>query len=585
VEQESYNLSDMLAIMRRRKSQFWIAFGVLLLLSIIVTFSWPATYRSTATILITQEEIPSQLVPSTISGYAEQQIRLIEQRVMTSKNLLDIVDKFGLYKDKQDKLARSDLVDLVRDNVTLEMVSADVVDPRNGRPQQATIAFTLSFDDESPRLSQQVTNELATLFLNENLRQRMTVTRDTAEFLGQQADAVNKQILELEDQVAKFKQQNEGALPYEYASTLQLLQRTQQDLAETDRSMSALQDRRVELESELAQASRDAPVRIDGSTVLSPEDQLRSLRSQYSSLLALYGPNHPDVVRTKRQIDGLEQSTGDVSSGASDLSAQLETAKSQLAAAREQYTEDHPEVQRLEHTVEGLEAQVASAAAKPGVSAAPASASQATNPAYIQLKIRLQATIAEMQSLQAKQQALGKTLTTYQNAINKAPEAERVYTALSRQLDDARAQHKDITAKEMEAELSRQVEQSRKGERFELVEPPVEATEPYSPNRLAWLFLGLVLTVAGAVGAVAIAESLDEAIRGSESVTTLLGAAPLAVIPYILAEGETQGVDKRKIAWAWGIALAVIALVLILVNFFYKPIDVVWYLLMRNLGL
>src|SRR5262245_48047211 len=133
----------MLAIMRRRKSQFWIAFAVLGLLSLIITFSWPATYRSTGTILITQEEIPTQLVPSTISGYAEQQIREIEQRVMTSKNLLDIIDRFGLYKDKQDKMARSDLVDLVRDNTTLEMVSADVVDPHNGKPQQATIAFTL----------------------------------------------------------------------------------------------------------------------------------------------------------------------------------------------------------------------------------------------------------------------------------------------------------------------------------------------------------------------------------------------------------------------------------------------------------
>jgi uncharacterized protein involved in exopolysaccharide biosynthesis len=93
------------------------------------------------------------------------------------------------------------------------MVSADVVDPRNGRPQQVTIAFQLSFDDGSPRIAQQVANELADLFTNENLRQRMTVTRDTAEFLAQQGDVLNKQILDLEDQLAKFKQQNDGALP------------------------------------------------------------------------------------------------------------------------------------------------------------------------------------------------------------------------------------------------------------------------------------------------------------------------------------------------------------------------------------
>jgi hypothetical protein len=193
--------------------------------------------------------------------------------------------------------------------------------------------------------------------------------------------------------------------------------------------------------------------------------------------------------------------------------------------------------------------------------------------------------VAEIQSLVAKEEAQRRSLASYQSAIAKAPEAERVYAALSRQLDDARAQHKDITAKQMEADLSRQVEQNRKGERFELVDPPVEATEPYSPDRLAWLFFGLILTLGGAIGAVAVAESLDQAVRGSDSITALLGAAPLAVIPYILAEGETQGVDKRKVLIAWGILAGAVIVILVLVNFLYKPLDVLWYLFMRKLGI
>jgi uncharacterized protein involved in exopolysaccharide biosynthesis len=581
VEERNYGFNDVLAIMRRRKSQFWITFAALAVLSLVVTFTWPTTYRATGTILITQEEIPSELIPSTISGYAEQQIRAIEQRVMTSKNLLGIIDKLGLYKSDRDKLQPTELADLARDNTTLEMISADVVDPRNGRPQQATIAFTLSFDDENPRVAQQATNELVSLFLDENLRQRMTMTRDTAEFLGQQADALNRKIVDLEGQLAQFKQQNQGALPEEYSSNLQLMLRTQADLAETERSLSVLQDRRVELESDLAQTPRDAPFKSDGSTVLAPQDQLRVLRSQYSTLLATYGPNHPDVVRVKHQIEGLEQSTGDT--GAADLNAQLQAAKTQLASARQSYTEDHPEVQRLEREVSGLEEQLANASSKPATGSS--RGVPATNPAYIELQIRLQATVADLQTMQAKQESLRKTLNAYTEAIAKAPEAERVYTALRRELDDTRAQHHDITSKQMEAELSRQVEQNRKGQRLELVEPPVEPTEPYSPNRLAWLFLGLVLTLAGSVGAVAIAESMDEAVRGTQSVTSLLGAAPLAVIPYILTEGESQGVDRRKVLWIVGITAGVIIVTLLLVQFLYKPLDVVWYLLLRKLGI
>jgi chromosome segregation ATPase len=308
----------------------------------------------------------------------------------------------------------------------------------------------------------------------------MNVTRDTAEFLTQQADALNKQILDLEDQLSKFKQQNDGALPYEYASTLQLMQRTQADLAETDRTMASLQDRRVELESELAQASRDSPIKVDGSTVLFRRISSAACVSRYSVCSRLR-TNH-DVVRTKRQIDGLEQSTGNTTSTAADLAPQLEAAKSELAAAQQQYTPDHPEVQRLQHVVDGLEAQIASAGTGTSASGNAATTSRPTNPTYIQVQLRLQATVSDMQALQAKQESLKKTLTTYQTAIAKAPEAERLYTALSRQLDDARAQHKDITAKEMEAELSRQVEQNRKGERFELVEPPIGRPSPTRPT-------------------------------------------------------------------------------------------------------
>jgi polysaccharide biosynthesis transport protein len=581
MEQTSYDFAQALGVMRRRKRQFWIAFGILALLTVIITFSWPAMYRATGTILITQEEIPSELVPSTIGGYAEQQIRGIEQRVMTSKNMLDIIDKFGLFKDEQGTVPRTELVDMARERVLLEMISAEVVDPRNGRPQQATIAFTLSFDYENPKTAQQVANELVSLFLNENLRLRMTVTRDTAEFLAQQAADLNRQILDLEAQLARFKQENQGALPHDYATNLQARQRTEIDLAETERTLLTLRDRQVELESELARVSRDVPMRTDAGTVLPPLEQLSMLRSQYASLLALYGEAHPDVVRVKRQIAGLEQSTGATSDG-TDVEGQLEAARSELASARERYTEDHPEVQRLERTVAGLEEQLASAGSEPAAAPSPLSA---TNPQYLQLQLRLRATLADIQSLQAKREGLHRNLVAYDNALQRAPEAERMYTALTRQLDDVRAQYHAINAKQMEAELSRQVEQNRKGERFELVEPPVEPTEPYSPNRLAWLFLGLVLTIAGSVGSVAVAESLDTAVRGSESITTLLGAAPLAVIPYILTEGESTGVDKRKVLLGAGIAAGAVVVVLTLLHFLYKPLDVVWYIVMRKLGM
>jgi uncharacterized protein involved in exopolysaccharide biosynthesis len=62
-----------------------IAFGVVLMLALLLAAFWPATYRSTGTILIEQQEIPEDFVRSAVSSYADQRVQVISQRVMTSQ--------------------------------------------------------------------------------------------------------------------------------------------------------------------------------------------------------------------------------------------------------------------------------------------------------------------------------------------------------------------------------------------------------------------------------------------------------------------------------------------------------------------
>ncbi len=114
---------------------------------------WPATYRSTGTILIEQQEVPVDLVRSMVSSYADQRIQMISQRVMTSDNLMRIIDRYQLYPEQRRKEPREVLLTRMRDDIHFSMISADVVDPRLGRPAKATIAFSVSFDNRSPACS------------------------------------------------------------------------------------------------------------------------------------------------------------------------------------------------------------------------------------------------------------------------------------------------------------------------------------------------------------------------------------------------------------------------------------------------
>jgi uncharacterized protein involved in exopolysaccharide biosynthesis len=99
-EGETRSLSDYVNIIRRRKKVFAIATGIVMVLVITATFLWPKTYRSQAIILIEQQDIPADLVQTTITSYAQQRIEEIKQRIMTIGNIIGIVEEFGLYTDR-----------------------------------------------------------------------------------------------------------------------------------------------------------------------------------------------------------------------------------------------------------------------------------------------------------------------------------------------------------------------------------------------------------------------------------------------------------------------------------------------------
>src|SRR5215469_18366127 len=97
VEPEGLGLTDCLTIAKRRRRPMLLAAGVGLLTALLLAFLLPAVYQSIGTILIEQQEMPPELVRSTVTSYADQRVQVISQRVMTTQNLLDIIRRYNLY--------------------------------------------------------------------------------------------------------------------------------------------------------------------------------------------------------------------------------------------------------------------------------------------------------------------------------------------------------------------------------------------------------------------------------------------------------------------------------------------------------
>ncbi|MEE8059769.1 MAG: Wzz/FepE/Etk N-terminal domain-containing protein [Pseudomonadales bacterium] len=579
-EEDSKSLKDYIAIVRRRKKQLFVPAAITFVIMLLLAFLWPPTYQSIATILIEEQEIPKDLVRSTITSFANQQIQIITQRTMTLKNIMELVEKYELYDEAELKrLTKTEIATEFRDeDVTLDIVSAEVIDPRSGRPTEATIAFTLGYRHNNPAKAQKVANELVTLYLNENLRSRTEKTASTSEFLKSESLNLASQLEALETNLAIFKAENEGSLPELYQYNVTIIERTERELLDSRSRINELEKRKIQLEGELIQLSPYAPIVLPtGERVLSDYDRLKSLQSEYRRKSAVYNTDHPDVVRLVREIDVLKASLG----GDINLQDQAELLRAEqdtLSVLSAQYTADHPKVIAQKRVVEQL-----SGFASGGVDNTTADV-VADNPAYIFQNAQLESTKIEMKVLTEKIAELEKKIRHYEGLILKGPQVEKLYLSLQRDYANAQAKYQEIKAKLMDAELGQTLEQGRKGERFTLIQAPILPEKPVSPNRAAIVLVGLILSIGVGLGAVMIVEAIDQGIRGEKQLADVLGTTPMISVPYIYLEEELSQQNKT-IYYMIGAAFTAGCLGLLLIHVFFKPLDVIWFILLRKFGL
>ena len=574
-EEEGKSVGDYISILRRRKKQLLLPALATFIVVVLIAVLWPPTYRSAATILIEEQEIPRDLVRSTITSFANQQIQIITQRTMTLKNIMGLVEKYELYdEDEIKRRTRTEIAGEFRDeDVSLDIISAEVVDPRSGRPTIATIAFNLSYQHSSPGKAQKVANELVTLYLNENLRSRTEKTANTSEFLKEESIALSNRLAELENTLAEFKEENEGSLPELYQYNLNIIDRTEREYLESSLRLKELEKRKIQIEGELVQLSPySATVLPTGERVLGEYDRLKSLNSEYRRKSASYSDDHPDVVRLKREIEALEESLGGGIDD-NDRAELLKAEQDKLKEYKDKYTEDHPKLVAQQRIVDQMDTSVSEA-----------TDSVPDNPAYIFQKAQLDSTVIEMKVLAEKTEELKKKIERYENLILKAPKVEKNYASLQRDYLNAQEKYQEIKAKLMEAELSENLEQGRKGERFTLIQPPILPEEPISPNRIAIIMIGLILSGGVGLGFVIIAEAIEQGIRGEKQLSDILGGSPLMSIPYIYLDEEINKNTKTHYYIIAGI-IAAILFGLLMVHTFFKPLDVLWFMVLRKFGL
>lgn len=577
---QQVDLKTYLEVAKRRKNQMLIPAASIFICSLLLAVLLPSIYRASATILIENQNIAKEVVQTTVSGYVEQRLQQLSTVVLGRVNLMNLIKKMSLYSDYSDKMTDEELVEKMRTNIKLEPVQADVgASTAGGKMVSATVAFEITFDDRDPKKAAQVASELASLFLEANLKSREDTATSAVDFLEQQTEELRKDIEAQEAKLSTFKEGHVNELPELQQLNLATLDKLDRERASLEEQVRSLQTRRAYLEGQLATIDPySGAIGPDGMRYLSPKEEHERLRRTYMTLRSSLSEQHPDVVKVKRQL----QAMGQEINGPQDVKVYaqaLREKKEQLAKLAETVSEKHPDIVALKREIAGLNRSIEQA--KSISSTPPRALDEPTNPAFIALKAQVQSTQIEIRGVQAQLSRLLATQMDYQKRLEGTPKVEQEYQVMLRELESARLKYRELTGRLMSAKESKGLEESQIGDKFTLIAPPLVPEKPVKPKRLLIVLLGFVLAIATGAGTGLLLESMDHSIRSSEALMSLTSIPILAVIPYVKPPAE----EKEQLRWRPSRRVALVGgvfIFLLAVHLIYDPLDVIFLSVVRK---
>lgn len=458
------------AVWSRRK---WLAIGAFAgTFSFAAAFvmSLPNLYEATATVLVERQQVPENFVQPAIVGEVETRLLTISQEILSRARLQALIDRFGLYPDLKGRVPEEALVERMRRDIRWEPRG---VDRTGGRG--ATIAFALHFLGRDPRTVTEVTNTMASFYVEENLETRAREATGAADFLQSQLEELKRRLEEQEQRLGDFKKAHPGELPEQVEVNLATLESLNARLQLNSENQNRARERREELVKQLAE------------------------------------------------------------SGSADSAVRISKLKRDLGELRTRYSDKHPDVISLKSEIAALEGQFAAAGANRGRGAAEATT---TSPVLTRLQKSLKETEGEIKTLKSEDRDLRRAAAQYQQRIEHAPLREEELRQLMRDYETTKELYSSMLKRYEEAGLTESMERLEKGEHFRILDRAIPPSQPAAPNRIQLLLVGWILALGAAAGLVLLAERLDTSFHTLDELRSFSRLPVLASIPLIRTDSD-----------------------------------------------
>jgi polysaccharide chain length determinant protein (PEP-CTERM system associated) len=512
-----YNVEDYLRLAWRRKWYIFVPFVLIAAGTAVVAWRLPNRYRSETTILVVPQRVPSNFVESTVTSRIDERLHTLNEQILSRTNLEKIIRDFDLYRNERQTMIMEDVVQKMRGDIMINLPTE----------KEQKSSFKVSYVGGNPRVVMQVTERLASLFIDENLRDRERLAEGTDQFLEAQLLDARGRLIEQEKKLEQYRRKHAGELPSQVQSNLQVLQSAQLQVQAVVNSTAQDRDKQMVLQRLLADAIAE-PAPVTGTSA------------------------------AQQQNNGGVAATG-------TASQQLETARANLRALELRLTPQHPDVVKLQGTIKELERKAEQEALQQPLNGE-GPVARVVTPAEAARNTRISGMQADIESLsrqiaqkQAEEQRLRNVISDYQARLAAVPTRESELTELTRDHETLLNLYTSLLAKKENARMAVNMERRQAGEQFRILDSARLPERPFSPNRPQLYAIGVAAGLVVGLALVFLLEYLDTSLRTDTDVVSLLTLPVLALIPAMVSTTERLRYRRRRRLISLSAVLVVLA--------------------------
>ena len=445
----------------------------------------PKKYLSSALVLVESEKVPESFIAKVATRDPSQRLEAVKPEILSRTRLERVFQETQPYPG----LSKMRGVETMRERISISLSGND--------------GFTISFYHDDPRKAQQVTDRLASVFIEETIKAREQQVEGAVDFLGSQLRESRAELEKKDAALRRFKEEHMGRLPSQLDTNLATMQMLQRE----------------------AQAV---------------EENLLFARVKQEALAR--GLGRPG--------------------GGGAASTELEDLTRQLMALKARYTEAHPDVASLRSRIRRLEARLAEAGAQDAPASGPAADSDAST---VVTRDQLERANVEIRNLQRRQKDIQARMAAISANVEETPRTEQELSTLTRDYEKLNENYTALLSKQLEAQMSGRLESRWKGDQFRMLDPASLPEKPVFPKAGVFLSLGAILGLLVGIGAALVAEYFDSTVKDSEALQAMQGYPLLASIPHLQAgprpplamvaaraRAEDEGQRKAAAEMAWG---------------------------------